>query len=148
MSIQPTHVALAILYSSDQFLLQLRDNISSIVYPGHWGLFGGHLELGETPDVALKRELIEEIGYSPPVLSKFGCYSDSHVVRHVYHAPLTVELNQLILNEGWDMGLLTPEQIRQGSSYSVKAAQERPLAPPPQRILLDFIDRGVQEKAL
>lgn len=142
MSIQPVHVAIAILHSSGQFLLQLRDNIPGIIYPGHWGLFGGHLEPGETPAVAMKRELMEEIGYTPLLLS-FGCYSDPKVVRHVYYAPLTpLELNQLVLNEGWDMDLLTPEQIRQGSSYSARAGQERPLAPPPQQILLDFIDRG------
>ena len=143
MSVQPIHVAIAILYSSGKFLLQLRDNIPGILYPGHWGLFGGHLEPGETPAVAVERELLEEIGYAPLALSEFGCYSDSKVVRHVFHAPLMVEVNQLVLNEGLDMGLLTPEQIRQGSSYSAKAGQVRPLAPPPQRILLDFIDRGV-----
>jgi 8-oxo-dGTP pyrophosphatase MutT (NUDIX family) len=136
-------VAIAILYRQDQFLLQLRDNISGIVYPGHWGLFGGHIEPGETPDVAVERELLEEIGYIPPMLSEFSCYSDSRVVRHVYHAPLAVELSQLVLNEGWDMGLLTPEQIRQGRSYSPKAAQVMPLVPPTQQILLDFIAKGV-----
>jgi len=41
-----------------------------------------------------------------------SCYADSQVIRH-YHAPLTVELNQLVLAEGWDMGLLTPDQIPQ-----------------------------------
>jgi len=46
---QPIQVAIAILHRQGQFLLQLRDNIPGIVYPGHWGLFGGHLELGETP---------------------------------------------------------------------------------------------------
>lgn len=143
MSNQQVHVAIAILYSSGKFLLQLRDDIPGIIYPGCWGLFGGHLEPGETPAFALERELLEEIGYVPPMLSEFGCYSDSKVVRYVYHAPLTVELNQLVLGEGWDMGLLTSEQILQGSSYSVKANQVRPLAPPPQRILLDFISRGV-----
>ncbi len=136
-------VAIAILYRQDQFLLQLRDNISGILYPGHWGLFGGHIEPGETPAVAVERELLEEIGYVPSMLSEFGCYSDSRVVRHVYHAPLAVELNQLVLNEGWDMGLLTPDQIRQGRSYSAKAAQVMPLVPPTQQILLDFITKGV-----
>lgn len=146
MSVERVHVAIAILYQQGQFLMQLRDNIPGIVYPGQWGLFGGHIEPGETPDVAVERELLEEIGYVHPALSKFGCYSDSRVVRHVYHAPLTVELNQLVLNEGWDMGLLTPSEIRQGGSYSAKANQVRPLVLPAQQILLDFIDTGVQGK--
>lgn len=143
MNIERVHVAIAILYQQGQFLMQLRDDIPGIVYPGHWGLFGGHIEPGETPAVAVERELLEEIGYTPPALSEFGCYSDSRVVRHVYHAPLTVELNQLVLNEGWDMGLLPPGQIRQGSSYSAKANQVRPLVLPAQQILLDFISKAM-----
>lgn len=136
-------VAIAVLYCQDKFLLQLRDNIPGILYPGHWGLFGGHLEPGETPDIAVKRELLEEISYIPPNLSEFRCYSDSKVIRHVYHAPLTVELNQLVLNEGWDMDLLTPEQIRASKAYSVKANQVQPLAPATHKILLDFINSNV-----
>ncbi len=132
-------VAIAILYSSGQFLLQLRDDIPGIAYPGHWGLFGGHLEPGETPEVSLKRELLEEIGYTPPVAIKFGCYSDRHVIRHVYHAPITVDFNQLALFEGWDMALVTSDDIRHGSCYSEKARQVRSLGHPHQKILLDFI---------
>lgn len=137
---QLIHVAIAILYRQDQFLLQLRDNIPGIVYPGHWGLFGGHIEPGETPDIAVEREIFEEIGYKLPTLAKFGCHADATVFRHVYHAPLTVELDQLVLNEGWDMKLLTPQQIRQGEHYSEKAGQVRPLGTPHQRILLNFIN--------
>ena len=143
MNNQVVEVAIAILYRDDKFLFQLRDDIPNIVYPGHWGLFGGHLDPGETPEVAVERELLEEIGYTLPSISKFGCYNDVKVIRHVYHAPLTVELERLVLSEGWDMDLLTPEQIRQGSRYSTKADRVLPLVPAAQRILLDFIDTGV-----
>ena len=136
-------VAIAILHTSDQFLMQLRDNIPGILYPGHWAFFGGHIDPGETPTEAVKRELWEEIGYTPPWVSKFDCYSDTRVLRHVFHAPLTVDLNQLVLKEGWDMGLLTPQQIRSGRCYSSKADQVRPIGIPHQQILLDFIDRGI-----
>jgi 8-oxo-dGTP pyrophosphatase MutT (NUDIX family) len=139
------HVAIAILYRHNKFLCQLRDNIPGIVYPGHWGLFGGHLDPGETPEVAVERELLEEIGYVLPRISKFGCYSDARVIRHVYHAPLTVDMNQLVLCEGWDMDLLTPEQIRQGVCYSAKADQVLPLVPAAQQILLEFIDTGLTQ---
>jgi hypothetical protein len=52
-----------------------------------------------------------------------------------------VELNQLVLGEGWDMGLLTLEEIKAGERYSEKAGQVRPLGRPHQQILLDFIQR-------
>jgi 8-oxo-dGTP diphosphatase len=139
MNDQPVHVAIAILYQEDKFLMQLRDNIPGILYPGYWGLFGGHIELGETPDIAVKREVIEEIGYTLPSFAEFGCYADDAVVRHVFHAPLLVELDQLVLNEGWDMGLLTPEDIRQGKCYSPIADEVRLLGAIHQRIMLDFI---------
>ena len=54
-----------------------------------------------------------------------------------------MELERLVLSEGWDMDLLTPEQIRQGSRYSTKADRVLPLVPAAQRILLDFIDTSV-----
>jgi 8-oxo-dGTP diphosphatase len=140
MTNYPVQVAIAILYQEDKFLMQLRDNIPTILYPGYWALFGGHIEEGETPDIAVKREILEEIGYDFANFCGFGCYWDDKVIRHVFHAPLLVGLDQLVLNEGWDMGLLTPQDIREGECYSHNADQVRPLGPMHQRIMLDFIE--------
>lgn len=133
-------VAIAILHRDGKFLMQLRDDVPGIIYPGHWGLFGGHLEPGESADVAVRRELLEEISYAPLELTRVSCYADDRAVRHVYQGLLDVELDRLVLNEGWDMDLLTPEDIRRGSCHSVRANQVRPLARAAQQILLDFID--------
>jgi hypothetical protein len=76
-------------------------------------------------------------------VSEFGCYSDDSVVRHVFQAPLLAELNQLVLNEGWDMGLVTSDEIHQGQCYSKIAGEVRPLGPVHQRILLDFLKKGI-----
>ena len=89
------HVAIAILYREEKFLLQLRDDIPGIAHPGQWAFFGGHIEPGEIPQVAIKRELVEEIGYKPDMIWEFGVYYDTNVVRHVFYAPLTVELKDL-----------------------------------------------------
>lgn len=145
MTQKPVHVAIAILHQQNQFLMQLRDNIPGIVYPGHWGFFGGHVEPDENPDTAVRRELLEEIGYAPPTLSKFNCYEDTEVVRHVYHGPLMVDLQELVLNEGWDLGLLTLADIQRGDRYSDQAKQVRPLGRPHQKILLDFIGQNLTD---
>ncbi len=64
-------VAIAILYRENRFLMQLRDNDPRIVHPGCWGFFGGHIEPGESPEVAVVREVIEEIGYRMPSVTRF-----------------------------------------------------------------------------
>ena len=51
-------VALAMLQREGRWLIQLRDEIPTIVAPGCWGLFGGHLDLGETPEQPLAVELV------------------------------------------------------------------------------------------
>jgi 8-oxo-dGTP diphosphatase len=133
-------VAIAILYQDDKFLMQLRDNIPTILYPGYWALFGGHIELGETPEIAVQREILEEIGYTlPSNFSFFDIYSDERVIRHVFYAPLEVEFSELVLSEGWDMGLLSFSEIQQGKFYSPIANETRPLGPVHQGILSDFI---------
>lgn len=63
---QSFHAVKAIIYRSDnKLLLQKRDNKTEIPYPLHWNLFGGEVEIGENLVDALRRELIEEIEYSP-----------------------------------------------------------------------------------
>lgn len=114
-------VAIAIIPQGDRFLLQLRDDIPGIFYPGHWGFFGGHLDPGETPEVAVVRELKEEIDYTPPYVIPFACQRAEHVIRHIFVAPLKVDIAQLTLQEGWDLDLLTASEIDAGQRYSHKA---------------------------
>lgn len=139
MNGQLVNVSVAILYRENKFLMQLRDNIPNIIAPGCWALFGGHIEPGETPEIAVQREVMEEIGYELTAFSQFGIYSDQKAIRYVFQAPLLVPLDQLVLSEGWDLDLLTAEDIQQGEYFSQKAGEVRPLAILPQKIMLDFI---------
>ena len=136
-------VAVAILYRDREIFLQLRDDIPGIVLPGCWGMFGGHLEPGETPVEGLRRELKEEIDYDCDRADLFRSfsYNDGPIsrVRHVFAVPLTVSEDRLTLNEGWDMGWWTPEQIRAGERYSARAESVRPLAEPHREAILAFL---------
>jgi 8-oxo-dGTP pyrophosphatase MutT (NUDIX family) len=133
-------VAIAIIYQNGNFLMQLRDNVPNIAAPGCWGFFGGHLDPGETPEVALVRELVEEISYEfSGTLVKFGCYPSDRVMRHIFAVPLLVPLTQLELKEGWDFALVTPEEIIQGERFSEIANQIRPLSSIHRQILLDYL---------
>ncbi len=52
----------AIIYDdASRLLLQHRDSKPDIFFPGYWGLFGGHCEEGEPPDIAIRREVFEEL---------------------------------------------------------------------------------------
>ncbi|MEA5533846.1 NUDIX hydrolase [Crocosphaera sp. XPORK-15E] len=133
-------VALAILHQDGHFLMQLRDDIPTILYPGHWGFFGGHLEPNETPEEGVKREIWEEINYNLQNPTIFDCYADERAIRHIFHAPLTVPLEQLILQEGADLELVPPQDIEKGQCYSGKLDKVRPLGAIHQKILLDFLN--------
>ena len=50
-------VSVILRSDSELYLIQLRDNFPSIVFPGQWGLFGGTIEVGESPRETAFREL-------------------------------------------------------------------------------------------
>ncbi|HIK16067.1 MAG TPA: NUDIX hydrolase [Leptolyngbyaceae cyanobacterium M33_DOE_097] len=138
-SAEPIKVAIAILHSKQNFLLQLRDEIPTILYPGHWALFGGHIEPGELPEQAVQRELQEEIGFVPAELRLLDCYDDQQVMRYVFCGTLEVGLEQLCLGEGLDMGLATIDEIQAGERFSPKTGRFHPLGIPHRQILLNYI---------
>ncbi len=145
MEDQLPEVAIAILYQpcpttqEPKLLMQLRDNIPTILYPGFWALFGGHIEPGETPEIAVVREIREEIDYELQDFIKFGVFRDETAVRHVYAAPLNAAITELTLNEGWDLGLVSKAELSAGERYSAAAGEIRPIGPMHQRILLAFL---------
>src|SRR5215468_6548023 len=61
---QHREVAAALLIDTrGRFLLQQRDNVPGILFPGKIGLFGGHREGDETFLECAVREVHEEISY-------------------------------------------------------------------------------------
>src|SRR5215204_1651536 len=70
-NVAPVSLAGAIIVHPELgLLLQLRD-LDAPTYPHHWGLFGGHMEAGESPDYAIWRELEEELQLTPQMVSRW-----------------------------------------------------------------------------
>lgn len=112
-------VAAVIVTSAGRYLLQLRDDIPGIFYPGHWGCFGGAMAPGETLIDCLARELAEELEFRSPTLEDFVRFdfdlSSIGLTRYV-RAYYVVHINEedvgkLVLHEGAEFALLFPEQI-------------------------------------
>jgi 8-oxo-dGTP pyrophosphatase MutT (NUDIX family) len=52
-------IARAIIVKGENILL------CNNLVAGHYFLPGGHVEVGETPEITLKREMVEELGFEP-----------------------------------------------------------------------------------
>ena len=128
----------------ESYLLQLRDFKPSIVYPGHWGAFGGAVEEGESPEIAMSRELTEEIGYSPEAFNYFSeHYKVQHSLRlnvHTFYSSMNISLAKLCLMEGTDMGIFTKEEILSKNLYSSKLGKTFPIVPLLSDLFDDFFE--------
>src|SRR3990172_3386774 len=70
----PRKIAIVIFYDKEfNFLVQLRKGHSKV--GEKYGFFGGGIEDGETAEKAVRRELREELQYSPKELKYRGVYS-------------------------------------------------------------------------
>jgi 8-oxo-dGTP diphosphatase len=109
---QRVRVAGVILHREGRVLLQHRDDRPDIVWPGAWAIFGGHLEEGEEPEDAARREIEEELGLrleGPLVLAYHGATESRE--RFIFAAPLPVRPEELTLGEGQGMALLSRQEL-------------------------------------
>ena len=133
-----SEVAIAMIECDGRWLLQLRDDIEGILYPGQWALFGGHLDPGETPEAALRRELEEEINWEGSDLTAWFELRDGQRIRHFFRGPLAVPFGSLTLLEGQDMVLAELDELLTGSIWSPKCKEKRLLAPSLKRAIQEL----------
>lgn len=112
MNRQVSHV---FIYQGCRLLFQLRDNKPNISHPNHWGLFGGTIDVGETPDKAIKREIEEELCWKPPEPKYLLTWEETEraCTTYIFGVPLTVRTDELILTEGQAFGLFRFEELTQ-----------------------------------
>ena len=96
-----------------QILLQQRDDNPAIRYPGHWSLFGGTIEDGESPAGAAAREVHEEIDFELKNFGLFREFVQNNKREFAFVGELSAELNELTLSEGQGMNLFYPSQLRE-----------------------------------
>lgn len=96
-----------IIFENDkgEILLYLRDNKPGIPFPHYWDLIGGHVEEGETPEVALVREVKEELNIDLSEFTfykKFECLAgDAYPnIKYVYSGHIDLPIEEITLLEG------------------------------------------------
>lgn len=108
-------VAALLVTGDGRYLMQLRDDFPHLRVPGHWALFGGRVEPGETPRQALVRELAEELEFTPArmawftetsfVLPQFGV---GRTLKSFFEVPISAaQVDGLRQHEGAGRGLFT-----------------------------------------
>ena len=116
----PSDAAVALItVGAGNYLMQLRDQKPGIFYPGYWGLFGGAVDPGESPDRALRRELEEELGLQVDTMRYFTEFTFDfsfsglgHIARKVFEVPLENSvIEQLVLREGAAMQIFAAREI-------------------------------------
>lgn len=112
-------VAAIITVEDGRYLMQLRDDIPRIFYPGHWGCFGGAVGAGEDKGAALLRELEEELEWRSGIGAAFVNFDfdlthlgQGRYYRKYYEVTVgEAEISNLKLHEGAKMQLVTPEEL-------------------------------------
>jgi 8-oxo-dGTP pyrophosphatase MutT (NUDIX family) len=134
-------VALVFLhYDYNLFLLQLRDFNPDIVYPGHWGGFGGEIEKNETAIEASFREINEELGYVADHMHTFKKYINfDNLIINVFYTEVRVGIDSLQLTEGLEIGLFSREQVINMELHSQLFDKKFPVAEPLPIIFQEFI---------
>lgn len=122
--------ARCILYRDNEFLLAVHSSFWGRK-PQRWGLPGGQIEWGESPEFAVARELEEELSFYPTELVEVGPYSYKQALHMVYAAEATEPIHSWDDTELIDIGWFTEAAVAElkavdalHASYELEAIQE------------------------
>ncbi len=97
---KPAGTGIILLNRRNEVLMILRDDNPSIPYPNLWDLPGGHVEPGETPEEAIRREMREEIELELGEIALFREYHNEKYDEWVYVKRIDLDPATIRLHEG------------------------------------------------
>jgi 8-oxo-dGTP pyrophosphatase MutT (NUDIX family) len=109
LSRQREGVVLLLEDENGRIAMQFRDDLLC------WGLFGGWIDEGESPEDTAIRELSEELNIKLPI-ERFEYKAAHHLLQinataHVFHVAITNELDNAVLNEGLDWQFMSRMEL-------------------------------------
>jgi 8-oxo-dGTP diphosphatase len=110
-SMKHIHVACAIIERDGLVLAAQRSDIMSL--PLKWEFPGGKIDLGESSEECLQRELVEEMGIRVCVGKNLPTHTHHYPAFSVTLYPFvcTIESGEIILHEHAEIAWLTHEQL-------------------------------------
>lgn len=102
-----------IINSNNKILLLLRDDVPNIPFPNKWDIPGGRIEEGETPDIAVRREMKEELGLDNlNEMNLFKIYKSENLTDFIFWKRLDLNTDEITLNEGQKIQYFSLDEIR------------------------------------
>jgi len=107
---RPFKTARCVLYRDDRFLLAIHGSFYGRQHQ-RWGLPGGQIEWGESPQSAVARELEEELSIYVPEFLEIGPYPYKKALHMVFGAELTDPIQDWDESELIDIGWFSEDDV-------------------------------------
>lgn len=102
-----------LLNSNNQVLLLLRDDKVDIPFPNMWDIPGGKIEIGETPENAIRREMTEELGIDNlGEINLFKIFTTENLTDFVFWKRMDLKPSEIDLKEGQRIEYFSLDRIR------------------------------------
>ena len=97
----------------NEVLLLLRDNKIDIPFPNMWDIPGGKIEESETPEEAIRREMMEEMSINNlGEIKLLKILTLENITDNIFWKKLNLNLEEIDLKEGQRIEYFNLERIR------------------------------------
>lgn len=102
-----------LLNSNNEVILLLRDDKAGIPFSNMWDIPGGMVEVGETPEEAARREMVEEMGLIDlGKINLFKIFTSENLTDYIFWKRLDLNPDEIDLKEGQRIEYFDLERIR------------------------------------